>query len=221
MLHTVSVSHRPMLRGYLHLGAALAAAVGGAYLVLVSSGDVARQLSMLVYATSLTLLFAVSAAYHVRIWSPVPTTILRRLDHANIFVLIAATYTPVATSLLSEWSRLGVLATVWCGAVAGAGAAFAGVELRRWLRSAIYVALGWIGVAAVVLSDVPLPPLAIALVLAGGILYSLGAFLYARRWPDLWPRVFGYHEVFHLLTIAAAVLFYAVVLLYVLPASRG
>lgn len=208
---------RPLLRGYLHLGAALAAAAGGTYLVLVSSGDVLRQLSMLVYAASLTMLFGVSAAYHVRVWAPVPTAILRRLDHANIFVLIAATYTPFAANLLTEWSRLGVLATVWCGAVAGAGAAIAGLQLRRWLRAAIYVVLGWVGVAAVFFVEVPLPPLANALLLTGGLLYSLGAVLYARRWPDPWPRVFGYHEVFHVLTIAAAVLFYVVLLVYVLP----
>ncbi len=175
---------------------------------------------MLAYGASLTVLFTVSAVYHLRTWAPVRAVILRRLDHANIFVLIAATYTPIAFNLLSGWSRVAILTAVWGAALAGAGAVVAGVQLRRWARAGLYVGMGWIALAALGEIQAALPLPAIALLIAGGLLYSAGALLYARKWPDLWPRVFGYHEVFHLLTIAAATTFYVFVLVYVLPAPR-
>jgi hemolysin III len=211
---------RPLLRGYLHAGAALVAALGGIYLVVLSSGDLARQLSMVVYGAGLTLLFAVSALYHLHTWTPVRGAILRRIDHANIFVLIAATYTPLAFNMLSGWWRVGILGAVWGAALVGIGAAVAGVRLRRGLRAGLYVAMGWIALAALGQIPATLPWPAIGLLITGGVLYSAGAVLYARRWPDPWPRIFGYHEVFHLLTIAAAVAFYLVVLVYVVPAPR-
>jgi hemolysin III len=213
-------SARPLLRGYLHAGAAVVAALGGTYLVVLSSGDRPRQLSMLAYGTGLTVLFTVSAVYHVRTWAPGHRAILRRIDHATIFVLIAATYTPLAFNVLSGWWRVGILGAVWGAALVGVGAALAGVELRRWIRAGLYVGMGWIALAALGQLSAALPWPAIGLLITGGALYSVGALLYARKWPDPWPRVFGYHEVFHLLTIAAAVAFYVVVLVYVLPAPR-
>ncbi len=213
-------SARPLLRGYLHAAAALVAAVGGTYLVVLSSGDPPRQLSMAVYGAGLAVLFAGSALYHVHTWTPVRGAILRRIDHANIFVLIAATYTPLAVNILSGWWRVGILSAVWGAALVGIAAAIAGVQTRRALRAGLYVAMGWIALAAFGQLPAALPWPAIGLLITGGVLYSVGAVLYARRWPDLWPRIFGYHEVFHLVTIAAAVAFYVVVLVYVVPAPR-
>ena len=214
------VSARPLLRGYLHAAAAIGAALGGTYLVVLTSSDRPRQLSMLVYGVGLTLLFAFSAVYHVRAWGPVRESMLRRIDHANIFVLIAATYTPLAFNVLSGWWRVGILGAVWGAAFVGVMAAVAAVQLRRWARAGLYVGMGWIALAAIGQISEAFPWPAIALLITGGVLYSAGALFYAGRWPDLWPRVFGYHEVFHLLTIAAAVAFYAVILVYVLPAPR-
>ena len=211
---------RPLLRGYLHAGAAVIAALGGTYLVAQSSGDRPRQLSLLVYGVGLTLLFAFSAVYHVPTWTASRRAILRRIDHANIFVLIAATYTPLAFNLLSGWWRVAILAAAWGAALIGVGTAVAGVRLPRWARAGLYVGLGWIALPALGQMSAALSPLGIALLITGGALYSVGAVLYARRWPDPWPRVFGYHEIFHLLTIAAAIAFYIVVLVYVLPAPR-
>jgi hemolysin III len=208
------------LRGYLHAGAAVVAALGGTYLVVLSNGDWPRQLSMLVYGAGLTVLFAMSAVYHIRTWAPDRRAILRRIDHANIFVLIAATYTPLAFNLLSGWWRVGILGAVWSAAFVGVGATFAGMQLRRWVRAGQYLGMGWIALAALGQIAAALPWPAIGLLITGGVLYSVGALLYARKRPDPWPRVFGYHEVFHLLTIAAAVAFYVVVLVYVLPAPR-
>ena len=214
------VHARPLFRGYLHAGAAVVAALGGTYLVALSGGDRPRQLSMIVYGTSLTLLFAFSAVYHVHTWAPARRAILRRIDHANIFVLIAATYTPISFNLLSGWWRVSVLGAVWGAALVGVGTAVAGVKLRRWARAGLYVGMGWIAAVALGQISAAVPWPAIGLLITGGALYSVGALLYARRWPDPWPRVFGYHEVFHLLTIAAAIAFYVVVLVYVLPAPR-
>jgi hemolysin III len=175
---------------------------------------------MLVYGICLTLLFAFSAVYHLRTWGPVGESILRRIDHANIFVLIAATYTPLAFNVFSGWWRVGILGAVWGAAFVGVVAAVATVRLRRWARAGLYVGMGWIALAAIGQISEALPWPAIALLITGGLLYSVGALFYAGRWPSLWPRVFGYHEAFHLLTIAAAVAFYAVILVYVLPAPR-
>lgn len=211
---------RPLLRGYLHAGAAVMSVFGGAYLVALSRSDPPRLVSMLVYATGVTLLFAVSAIYHLRAWRPVPAAILRRLDHASIYMLIASTYTPVAVNLLSGAWRVGVLVAIWALAVAGASIAVAGVQLARWLRVAIYIAMGWVAAAAVGQIDPALPLGATAVLVAGGLLYTVGAVLYALRWPDPWPRVFGYHEIFHLLTILAGAVFYALILAYVVPAAR-
>jgi hemolysin III len=211
---------RPLLRGHLHAWAAIGAAIGGTYLVIMSSDDRPRQLSMLVYGACLFLLFASSAVYHLHAWGPVRETILRRIDHANIFLLIAATYTPLAFNTLSGGWRVGVLGAVWGAALVGVGVAVAGVQQRRWARAGLYVAMGWIALAAIGQISEALPSPAIALLITGGVLYSAGALFYAGRWPDLWPRVFGYHEVFHLVTIAAAVAFYAVILVYVLPTPR-
>ncbi len=213
-------SVRPRLRGYFHAGAAVAAALGGSYLVVLASDDRPRQLSMLVYGAGLTVLFAFSAVYHVHTWAPTRRAILRRIDHANIFLLIAATYTPLATNVLSGWWRVGILGAVWGAALVGVGTAIAGVQPRRWVLAGLYVGMGWIALAALGEISAALPWPAIGLIVTGGALYSVGALLYARKWPDPWPRVFGYHEIFHLLTIAAAVAFYVVVLVYVLPAPR-
>ena len=211
---------RPLLRGYLHAGAAVAAAVGGSYLVAQSGDDRPRQLSLVVYGAALTLLFAFSAAYHVRTWTPARRVILRRIDHANIFILIAATYTPLAFNLLSGWWRVGVLGATWGVALVGVGIAVTGNRLGRWARTGLYVGLGWVALPSVGQMAAVLPWTGIGLIITGGALYSVGAVLYAGRRPDPWPRVFGYHEVFHVLTVAAAAVFYVVILVFVLPAPR-
>lgn len=212
---------RPLLRGYLHAGAAVLSLVGGAYLAALTWADPPRLVSMVIYGAGLTLLFAVSAAYHLRAWAPARARVLRRIDHASIFVLIASTYTPVAFNLLAGTWRVALLATVWALAAIGVGIAIAAVPLPRGLRVAIYIGMGWLAAAAFGQVDPPFPPLAAAALLAGGVLYTVGAVLYATRWPDPWPRVFGYHEIFHVLTIVAAACFYALIAAYVVTAPRG
>lgn len=211
---------RPLLRGYLHAVAAVLSVPGAGYLMARSADDPPRLAALSVYGVGLTLLFTASAAYHLRAWGQRMARILRRLDHASIFVLIAATHTPVAFVLLSGPWRAGVLLAVWLLAGASAIAIGAGVPLAREARVAIYVAMGWVGGAAIFQADRPLPAEVLAALLAGGLLYTAGAVLYALRRPELWPRVFGYHEAFHLLTIVAAALFYWLIAGYVLDAPR-
>lgn len=211
---------RPLLRGYLHVVAAVLSVPGTTYLAMRSADDPPRLAAMLIYGTGLTLLFTASAVYHLRAWGQRTARVLRRLDHASIFILIAATHTPVAFVLLSGAWRAGVLLTVWLLAGASAAAVGAGLPLARGARIAIYVAMGWVGAAAISQVDRPLPAEVVAAFLAGGLLYTLGAVFYALRRPDPWPRVFGYHEIFHVLTIVAAGIFYWLIAAYVLEAPR-
>jgi hemolysin III len=214
-----AASVKPLLRGYSHAVAAVAAAVGSVVLLSRTAGDAPRQVSVLVYGVTMVVLFSVSALYHVGTWTPPRRTLLRRLDHTNIYLLIAGTYTPIAVNVLGGGWRIGVLVTLWGIALCGSVAVAARLRLPRWALALTYVLMGWVGL--VVLPQVVAAVGAgVWLVAAGGVLYSVGALVYALRRPRLWPRVFGYHEAFHLLVIAAAGLFYAFVAGFVVPHPR-
>ena len=142
---------------------------------------------------------------------------MRRLDHSIIFVFIAATYTPFTLMLMSNGWGIPLLSVVAGLAGAGVVVSLAGPVASRWIRVMLYVTLGWIGIVAISELLSALPGRAIVLLLLGGILYSLGGAIYAARRPDPFPRVFGYHEIFHALEIAATVVVYSVVLIFVLP----
>jgi hemolysin III len=204
---------KPRLRGVSHQFAFFVAVAAGAGLVVLARGAQAR-VAMAVYAISLCAMFGASALYHRIDWPPRPRAWLRRLDHSMIYVLVAGTYTPFALLVLAPalgWTILGV---VWAGALAGVALSLVWIDAPRWLSAVLYVALGWVAV-------VTLPQLwdraglmAVALLATGGVLYTVGAVVYARRRPDPSPRVFGYHEVFHVLVIAAAAVHFAAVALY-------
>ena len=200
---------KPLLRGVLHEVAAFAAAAAGAILFLRASGARARA-GALVYGTSLVVLFAVSAIYHRKNWPERLRAIWRRLDHSAIFLLIAGTYTPLSFLLGSRlgWTFLGI---VWGGAVLGIVMSVAWVKAPRALVAAVCVLLGWAAVPLLPALKAALGTGAVALLAAGGVVYSLGAVVYAIKRPDPFPRVFGYHEIFHALVIAAAVCHFAVV----------
>jgi hemolysin III len=207
---------KPLLRGWSHAVAAVVGGVGTVVLISRSSGDVPRLISVLIYGVSLVVLFGVSAVYHVGNWSPPRRALLRRLDHANIFVFIAGTYTPVAVNVLDGRWRIVVLVTLWAAALCGSLAVAPALHIPRWALTGMYLLMGWVGV--LVMPQVAERVGAGVLLLAGGgALYSLGAVIYALRWPRLWPRVFGYHEAFHLLVVAASCLFFAFVVAFVVP----
>ena len=173
----------------------------------------------MVYAFSLSALFGVSALYHEVTWPVAVRRRMRRVDHSTIFLLIAGTYTPISLLVLPGTLALVVLAVVWGGALLGMALTMVWIDAPKWFSAIVYISLGW--VAVVVFPDliVQLGAMGTGLIVLGGVLYSVGAGVYALRRPDPAPEVFGYHEVFHALVIAAAVAHYAVIAFYVLPRS--
>jgi hemolysin III len=212
---------KPLLRGWSHAVAAVVAVVGLVSLVVITRHDPAKLVSMVVYGTGLVLLFAVSATYHIFNWPPRVKDWLRRADHATIFVFIAATYTPLVFNVLDGWWRLGVLITIWACALAGVAGAAPFLRIPRAALASLYLAMGWIAVVALVPLTAALGWAAALLMALGGLQYSLGAAAYAFRRPRLWPRVFGYHEVFHLAVITASITFYVIVVAYAVPYHRN
>jgi hemolysin III len=205
--HTVT-AEKPLLRGVSHEVAAGLALAAWTALALVAHGSRARAAAN-VYGASLFTLFAVSALYHRPAWSPRARLLMRRLDHSAIFLLIAGTYTPFCL-LLGGARGEALLGLVWAGAALGVVREIVWVRAPKALVAALYVALGWVVLPVLPALRALLGGAGVALLAAGGLLYSAGAVVYATRRPDPFPRVFGYHEVFHALTIAAAALHFAV-----------
>ncbi len=212
---------RPLLRGWSHALAALVSVAGLVALIVITRHDPAKLVSMAVYGTALVLLFAVSATYHIFNWPPRVKDWLRRADHATIFVFIAATYTPLVFNVLDGWWRIGVLVAIWTSALAGVIGAAPFLRIPRVALASLYLAMGWVAVIALVPLTAALGWAAAVLMALGGLQYSLGAAAYAFRRPRLWPRVFGYHELFHLAVITASVTFYAIVVYYAVPFHRA
>jgi len=208
-------TQRPLLRGVSHLGAAVAAVAGAVWLLLIADSP-SEYVGAAIFSASLILLYGTSASYHRISWRPTIGRLLRRLDHAMIFVLIAGTYTPLCLKISLPWG-IPILSVVW--GVAGAGVLLRLIWLGgpRWLRVALYVTLGWVALVGTSELVQEFAPGLLAMLALGGVLYTLGGLVYAVRRPDPWPRVFGYHEVFHLLVIAGSAVHYAVVAAFVLP----
>lgn len=211
---------KPLLRGYLHAFATVFAIIGTIFLLVRTLGDVPKQLSLLIYGVSSILLFGWSAFYHIGVWSVQRRAFLRRIDHANIFVLIAGTYTPIVFNVMTGGWRVGILVVIWVLAVVGVVTAAPAVHLPRWITAALYVVMGWVVIAALPELVARIGINAMALLLLAGILYTLGAVAYALRKPMLWSRVFSFHEVFHLATLLANGAFFTFMVLYVVPVVR-
>jgi hemolysin III len=207
---------KPRLRGLLHAVAFLVALPLGVALILVADTSRGRA-AAIVFAASVVAMFGVSALYHAPSWPEGPRRWLRRIDHAGVYGLIAGTYTAFGLLALEGNWRFVVLGIVWIGALAAIVFKFAWVDAPTWISSVIGVTLGWIGVimAPQLLDEIGLG--ASLLVLAGGLLYTAGALVYAFRRPDPYPAVFGFHEVFHVLVIAAVACQYSAVAFFVLP----
>jgi len=200
---------KPRLRGWLHLASAPLTLAAGVVLIVLSP-TAATRLGSVVYVASSVLLFSVSATYHRGRWSPRVTGVLRRLDHANIFLLIAGTYTPFSLLLLRGTDRVVMLTVIWAGALLGVGFRVLWIDAPRWLCVPIYIALGCAAVFALPQFaagserlGVGLGIAVLVLIAAGGALYVMGGVVYGFRRPDPWPRYFGFHEVFHSLTVLA------------------
>ncbi len=211
---------KPLLRGYLHAFAAAFAIIGTVFLLVLAKGDVPKQLSLLIYGISSILLFGWSALYHIGTWSIPRRALLRRVDHANIFVLIAGTYTPIVFNIMTGAWRSGILIVIWTLAIVGVATAAPAVHLPRWITAMLYVITGWVVVAALPELIAQVGIKGMSLLLLAGIFYTLGAIAYALRKPTLWSRIFSFHEVFHLATILANGAFFAFMVIYVVPFVR-
>jgi hemolysin III len=184
------------------------AIAGAITLVLVSGGNVARQISLGVYGVCLVLLFSVSASYHRGPWSPKTRRVWGRLDHATIFLAIAGTYTPVVVNVLQGWPSVVLLVVIWVLAGSGVIIATTGIPLPRWVTVVLYVGVGWTVVFFLPALADRIHTSGLIVLGIGGALYSAGAICYALKRPRLWPAVFGYHEVFHVLVIAATAVYF-------------
>jgi hemolysin III len=208
----------PRLRGLLHAHAAWVAAAASVALVTLAPSAAAR-VAALIYGGGLIALFSASALYHRWPGDPRWKPWLRRLDHSTIFVFIAASYTPVGLLLLDGTTQVVVLVSVWAGAALGVILSLAWITAPRWLQAACYLAVGWVAVVAVpqLVDRAGIAPL--VLLAVGGSLYSIGALVYATQRPNLWPRTYGFHEVFHTLVIAAAVAHFIAMAGWVVPSA--
>jgi hemolysin III len=211
----VTARVKPRLRGVLHEIAFFVAAALAVPLLWTAPPGRAR-VAAVVFAVCVPLCFGASALYHRPTWSPRVRPWLARVDHAGVYLLIAGTYTPFGLLVLSRNWAIPVLAIVWGGALAAIVLKLCWSATPKWLSAAIGLSLGWVGVAAVgELAKVG--PAAMTLIAAGGLMYTVGAVVYARKRPDPAPAIFGYHEIFHACTVAGAGCLYVVVAFFVLP----
>ena len=204
---------RPRMRGWLHLYAFAVAIVCGIVLCSLAANRPGWTplIACGIYSVTVCGLFGISALYHRKLWGPRGYTIMKRLDHAMIFIFIAGTYTPFSLLLLPDGRASVLLTGIWAGAVAGAALKLIWPMAPRWLGVPLYIGLGWAAVFV-------LPDLlrhggvtALVLLIAGGVTYSVGAVFYALKWPNPWPTTFGHHEFFHACTLVAAVCHYIAV----------
>jgi hemolysin III len=206
----------PRLRGVFHQYAFFAAVAAGIVLVLLADGYLER-FAVWVYAVALAAMLGASALYHRFPWRTASARLrARRLDHAMIFVFIAGTYTPFALLEFDGALRGIVLTSVWLGAALGCFIELSWIHAPRWVSAIAYLAVGWIGIVALPELFPALGAAAAVLLIVGGGLYTVGALAYAASWPDPFPSTFGFHEIFHLLVIAAAVTQFVALALVVL-----
>ena len=204
---------KPLLRGYLHLGSAIVAPFALAYLVFLAESP--REIvGAAVFGGSLVILYWTSASYHLLV-SRRYTRFMSRLDRSVIFIFIPGAYTPVVLNLMSNAWAVPIMSALAAVAVAGLVITWFAPDAPRWVRVGLYLTLGWTGVVGIPELVEALPGEALALLALAGVLFSGGGAIYAARRPDPFPRVFGYHEVFHAMQVAATVIFYSVVAIYV------
>ncbi|MFB2581586.1 hemolysin III family protein [Herbiconiux sp. P15] len=215
-----TAEQKPTWRGWIHAGTFPFTIVAGIVLIVLAEGAAAKWASVVFTLTSM-LLFGNSALYHRFDWKPKAKLLLKRIDHANIFLLIAGTYTPIAVLALPPEKGTLLLAVVWAGAILGIGFRVFWIGAPRWLYVILYLALGWAAVAY--LGDIlNVNALSMILVAVGGLAYTLGAIAYALKKPNFFPGKFGFHEVFHTLTVVAFLCHWtAILLLAIDPPFNG
>ena len=206
---------RDPISGLTHLGAAILAFFGLIALIILSWGETAKLVSLIVYGISLIAMFSASATYHMTISSPKVIEILRKIDHSAIYLLIAGTYTPFCINAFSGFWKWGLLAIIWSLALIGVGIKVFIVRAPRWVNAGVYLIMGWMIVAAIGEMIDKLPIGALTWLIVGGVIYTLGAVVYITKKLDFKPGVFGFHEVWHIFVILAAAAHYVSILAYI------
>ena len=206
---------KPMMRGWLHLVMTPIALIAGIVLIVLAPTMTGR-IGGAVWLLAAVALFGVSAAYHRGNWGPRTGLMLRRLDHANIFIFIAASYTPLALMLLSPQSQVMLLTIIWSTALAGVFFNLVWISSPRWLHTALYLLMGWAALGWIGEFYANASLQVFVLISLGGFIYTAGAVVYALKWPDPSPRYFGYHEIFHACTIVAAICHFVAIALVTL-----
>jgi hemolysin III len=209
-----STYHKPSLRGVLHQWAAVYALGSGTALVSLAPSTHAR-IAAAIYAASLVLLLTISAVYHRFQWNPGARTWLRRADHASIFLLIGGSYTPIAMLALGGDTGRHLLIAIWCGVALGVLVSMLWPGAPKWVSAALAIAVGWTMVPYLGAVGRALDTAEIWLIALGGVAYTVGAVVYASKRPNPWPRSFGYHEIFHALTLVGAGLHFVAMALIV------
>jgi hemolysin III len=210
---------REPISGLTHFFAGVAAIAGSITLLLVARGDVGKQVSLLIYGISLSMVFFASSAYHLvqaRRW----VQVLRKVDHSAIYVLIAGTYTAYCYSTLTGAWRWGVLGVIWALAMTGVIVKVFVIKAPRWVTAGVYVAMGWLALLIPRELMMSLPVGALVWLIVGGVVFTIGAVVYVTKRMDFAPGVFGFHEVWHIFVILGSLSHYIGILAYVAPAPR-
>jgi hemolysin III len=208
---------RDPISGISHLIAAIAAAFGTVTLLILSRGQLQRQIALLIYGISLILLFSASATYHMVIAKPGIIQKLRKFDHSAIYLLIAGTYTPICLQFFTGFWRWGMLGIIWAVALIGIIVKIFIIDAPRWVVSGAYLVMGWFSILAIPQMLKFMPTGAIIWLVVGGLFYSVGAFIYTTKKMDFKPGVFGFHEVWHIFVIFGALSHFIVTAVYIAP----
>jgi hemolysin III len=206
---------REPFNGISHLAAALASAAGLVVILLVNRNGLLTQISLLIYGVTLILMFSASAAYHLVPAGDRLNLLLRRLDHSAIYLLIAGTYTPICIHFFEGAWRTGLLAVIWLMAVSGIAVKVFFINAKRWITAGIYLLMGWLSIAAIRQMLAAMPAGALVWLAAGGIFFTIGAVIYMLKRPNLFPPVFGFHEMWHIFVILGCLSHFIVISRYV------
>jgi len=201
---------KPLLRGHFHQ-AAFFVTLGATLMLIFKSASHGHILPILIYSIGVLTMFGVSALYHRPVWSPQKRQLMRRLDHAAIYIMIAGSFTPICLLAMTKEAGQNLLFWIWLTAIIGISQSIFWARAPKWLSAILYIAMGWFIVPYLsVLSD-SLGQTHLILLIIGGLTYTVGAVIYATKKPKLWPSVFGYHEFFHILVIIGAIFHFIII----------
>lgn len=201
---------KPKLRGFFHQ-AAFFISMGACGMLISLAKNFDSLISLFIYSFGVVTLFGVSALYHRWQWSPQSRQWMRRLDHAAIFIMIAGTGTPLCLLAISETGGKNLLVLIWGAAFLGILQTLFWIKAPKYLSAILYLVMGWLAAPYIAELKVALGNFSVSLIIIGGMIYSIGALVYALKRPNPWPLIFGYHEIFHILTIVAAILHFIVI----------